>query len=300
MNSASKITIITDSASDMPGNLHNQVTVLPMTISFGDEQFEDGVTLSADEFYMKLIESDTLPKTSQVSPFAFTSAYETALTHSDAVIVITLSSKLSGTYQSACIAAGDYESEHAGSQGKIYIIDSENKESETSNKSETSPEAGAEYALKLINDGLSATAIADELNSAKKRIRLVALLDTLEYLKKGGRISSSAAFLGNVLKIKPVIAIDNGEVAILGKARGSKQGNNFLIEQVNTYGGIDYSMPVLLGYTGCSTELIDKYIKDSSSLWENKIPVPARIKVGATIGTHIGPGGITVAFFSTK
>ena len=105
---------------------------------------------------------------------------------------------------------------------------------------------------------------------------------------------------GNVLKIKPVIAIDNGEVAILGKARGSKQGNNFLIEQVNTYGGIDYSMPVLLGYTGCSTELIDKYIKDSSSLWENKIPVPARIKVGATIGTHIGPGGITVAFFSTK
>ena len=94
MNSASKITIITDSASDMPRNLHNQVTVLPMTISFGDEQFEDGVTLSADEFYMKLIESDTLPKTSQVSPFAFTSAYETALTHSDAVIVITLSSKL--------------------------------------------------------------------------------------------------------------------------------------------------------------------------------------------------------------
>ena len=89
-------------------------------------------------------------------------------------------------------------------------------------------------------------------------------------------------------------------MAILGKARGSKQGNNFLIEQVNTYGGIDYSMPVLLGYTGCSTELIDKYIKDSSSLWENKIPVPARIKVGATIGTHIGPGGITVAFFSTK
>ena len=234
MNSASKITIITDSASDMPRNLHNQVTVLPMTISFGDEQFEDGVTLSADEFYMKLIESDTLPKTSQVSPFAFTSAYETALTHSDAVIVITLSSKLSGTYQSACIATEDYESEHAGSQGKIYII------------------------------------------------------------------ASSAAFLGNVLKIKPVIAIDNGEVAILGKARGSKQGNNFLIEQVNTYGGIDYSMPVLLGYTGCSTELIDKYIKDSSSLWENKIPVPARIKVGATIGTHIGPGGITVAFFSTK
>lgn len=176
MNSASKITIITDSASDMPRNLHNQVTVLPMTISFGDEQFEDGVTLSADEFYMKLIESDTLPKTSQVSPFAFTSAYETALTHSDAVIVITLSSKLSGTYQSACIAADDYESEHAGSQGKIYIIDSENVT--------VGEQILIEYALKLINDGLSATAIADELNSAKKRIRLVALLDTLEYLKK--------------------------------------------------------------------------------------------------------------------
>ena len=128
----------------------------------------------------------------------------------------------------------------------------------------------------------------------------MALLDTLEYLKKGGRISSGAAFLGNVLSIKPVIAIVDGEVSFLGKARGSKQGNNFLSQQVDTYGGIDYSLPVLLGYTGCSTVLMDKYIKDSSSLWEGRIPVPDIIQVGATIGTHIGPGGIAVAFFSKE
>lgn len=142
--------------------------------------------------------------------------------------------------------------------------------------------------------------IVSQLNTIKKRIRLVALLDTLEYLKKGGRISSGAAFLGNVLSIKPVIAIVDGEVSFLGKARGSKQGNNFLIQQVDTYGGIDYSLPVLLGYTGCSTVLMDKYIKDSSSLWEGRIPVPDIIQVGATIGTHIGPGGIAVAFFSKE
>lgn len=279
------ITIITDSASDISQNNNKGVTVLPMTITFGEENYEDGVSLTPDNFYMKLIESSALPKTSQVSPYAFGQAYENALKSADYVIVITLSSKLSGTYQSACIAADDYD-------GRVFVIDSENVT--------VGEQILVDYALSLIDKGIEVNTIVSQLNTMKKRIRLVALLDTLEYLKKGGRISSGAAFLGNVLSIKPVIAIVDGEVSFLGKARGSKQGNNFLIQQVDTYGGIDYSLPVLLGYTGCSTVLMDKYIKDSSSLWEGRIPVPDVIQVGATIGTHIGPGGITVAFFSRE
>ena len=279
------ITIITDSASDISQNNNKGVTVLPMTITFGEENYEDGVSLTPDSFYMKLIESSALPKTSQVSPYAFGQAYENALKSADYVIVITLSSKLSGTYQSACIAADDYD-------GRVFVIDSENVT--------VGEQILIDYALSLIDKGIEVNTIVSQLNTMKKRIRLVALLDTLEYLKKGGRISSGAAFLGNVLSIKPVIAIVDGEVSFLGKARGSKQGNNFLIQQVDTYGGIDYSLPVLLGYTGCSTVLMDKYIKDSSSLWEGRIPVPDIIQVGATIGTQIGPGGIAVAFFSKE
>lgn len=279
------ITIITDSASDISQNNNKGVTVLPMTITFGEENYEDGVSLTPDNFYMKLIESSALPKTSQVSPYAFGQAYENALKSADYVIVITLSSKLSGTYQSACIAADDYDE-------RVFVIDSENVT--------VGEQILVDYALSLIDKGIEVNTIVSQLNTMKKRIRLVALLDTLEYLKKGGRISSGAAFLGNVLSIKPVIAIVDGEVSFLGKARGSKQGNNFLIQQVDTYGGIDYSLPVLLGYTGCSTVLMDKYIKDSSSLWEGRIPVPDIIQVGATIGTHIGPGGIAVAFFSKE
>ena len=279
------ITIITDSASDISQNNNKGVTVLPMTITFGEENYEDGVSLTPDNFYMKLIESSALPKTSQVSPYAFGQAYENSLKSADYVIVITLSSKLSGTYQSACIAADDYD-------GRVFVIDSENVT--------VGEQILVDYALSLIDKGIEVNTIVSQLNTMKKRIRLVALLDTLEYLKKGGRISSGAAFLGNVLSIKPVIAIVDGEVSFLGKARGSKQGNNFLIQQVDTYGGIDYSLPVLLGYTGCSTVLMDKYIKDSSSLWEGRIPVPDIIQVGATIGTHIGPGGIAAAFFSKE
>lgn len=279
------ITIITDSASDLSQNNKNGITVLPMTISFDNETYEDGVTLTPDNFYMKLIESSTLPKTSQVSPYAFSEAYEKALEHSDQVIVITLSSKLSGTYQSACIAAEDY-------QDKVYVIDSENVT--------VGEQLLINYAFSLVQQGLDAKGITQQLNTIKKRIHLVALLDTLEYLKKGGRISGSAAFLGNILSIKPVIAIADGEVAFLGKARGSKQGNNLLIEQIKAYGGIDYKLPVLLGYTGCSQILMDKYIKDSSALWEGKMDIPPVVQVGATIGTHIGPGGIAVAFFSKE
>lgn len=281
----SNIAIITDSASDIKQNNNKNITVLPLTVSFDDNHYKDGVDLTPDDFYMKLIESSTLPKTSQINPYDFEQAYDNLLKSVDKIIVVTLSSKLSGTYQSACIAASEYED-------KVYVVDSENVT--------VGEQILVDYAVSLINKNICVEDIVKQLNTMKNRIRLVALLDTLEYLKKGGRISSGAAFLGNVLSIKPVIAIADGEVSFLGKARGSKQGNNFLIQQVQAYGGIDYSLPVLLGYTGYSTVLMDKYIKDSKELWEGKILIPPVVQVGATIGTHIGPGGIAVAFFSEE
>jgi len=259
-----------------------------MTITFGETEYLDGVTLSHREFFERLVECDTLPTTSQISPYDFTEAIRKVTESGDCAIVITMSGKLSGTYQSACIAAEEFE-------GKAFVVDSENVT--------VGERALVEYALRLKDEGESAESITEELNRAKKSIQLIALLDTLEYLKKGGRISKSAALAGSVLSIKPVVGIVNGEVAMLGKARGSKQGNNLLAEHIRKAGGIDFDKPFFLGYTGLSDALIQKYIKDSEALWieymgglpSKTLPVAT---VGGTIGTHVGPGGIAIAFFA--
>ena len=277
------IRIITDSASDVVGNKREDLRVLPVSITFGEEEFQDGINLTHQMFYEKLIECDELPVTSQVPPFAFEKAFREAMETGNQVIAITLSSKLSGTWQSACIAA-------EGFGGKVRVVDSEN--------ASIGQHALVEYALRLKDAGLGLEEIVEKLEADKKRIRLIALLDTLEYLKKGGRISKAAAMAGSLLSIKPVIAIQRGEVAILGKARGSKQGNNLLAEQIRQTGGIDFGKPFFLGYTGLSDAMLRKYIKDHESFWKSSVDALETSSVGGTIGTHIGPGAIGVAFFS--
>ncbi|MCI9230876.1 MAG: DegV family protein [Lachnospiraceae bacterium] len=277
------IRIITDSASDVVGNKREDLRVLPVSITFGEEEFQDGINLTHQMFYEKLIECDELPVTSQVPPFAFEKAFREAMETGNQVIAITLSSKLSGTWQSACIAA-------EGFGGKVRVVDSEN--------ASIGQHALVEYALRLKDAGLGIEEIVERLEADKKRIRLIALLDTLEYLKKGGRISKAAAMAGSLLSIKPVIAIQRGEVAILGKARGSKQGNNLLAEQIRQTGGIDFGKPFVLGYTGLSDAMLRKYIKDHESFWKSSVDALETSSVGGTIGTHIGPGAIGVAFFS--
>ena len=199
--------------------------------------------------------------------------------------MITLSSKLSGTWQNANLAAQEYED-------TVKVVDSEN--------ASIGQRALVEYALRLIEKGLSYEEILERLETDKSRIRLIALLDTLEYLKKGGRISKAAALAGSLLSIKPVIAIQGGEVAILGKARGSRQGNNLLAEQIRQTGGIDFEMPFVLGYTGFSDVMLQKYIADNEALWKHSVDALETASVGGTIGTHVGPGAIGVAFFSAK
>lgn len=279
------IHIITDSASDIIDSGRENLTVIPMTITFGETEYQDGVTLNHKQFYEMLIESSALPVTSQIPPFLFQEAMKKAVAKGDDVIAITLSGKLSGTWQSAVVAAENFP-------GSVYVVDSENVT--------VGEHILVDYAFRLVDQGLGVAEIVEELNLLKKRIRLVALLDTLEYLKKGGRISSAAALAGSILSIKPVIAIQDGEVAILGKARGSKQANNLIVEQIQAAGGIDFSMPYFLGYTGLSKDLIQKYIEDNASLWENETDYLPVDSVGGTIGTHTGPGAIAVAFVAKE
>ncbi len=278
------IQIITDSASDIVQSGREDITVLPMTITFGSTEYLDGVNLSHQEFYEKLIENQDLPTTSQIAPYAFEQAVRQTKEEGKEALIITMSSKLSGTYQSACIAASEFSD-------VVYVVDSENVT--------IGEHILVEYALTLKDQGMDAASIAAELDKAKKNIRLIALLDTLEYLKKGGRIGKTVALAGNILSIKPVIAIEEGEVAFLGQARGSKQGNNFLAQRIREC-GIDFQMPHLLGYTGLSDALLQKYINDSRDLWKDELDSLSISTVGGTIGTHAGPGAIAVAFFAKK
>ena len=278
------VRIITDSGSDiLPGEYAN-VDVLPLSIAFGETAYQDGVDLTHQRFYELLVESDELPTTGQVNPYAFSQALDRAHAAGDEAVIVTLSSKLSGTHQSAMIAASQ-------AKGHVRVVDSLNVC--------VGERILVQLACRLAAQGLSAAQIADQLETARYRIHVVALLDTLEYLRKGGRISGAAGAVGELLAIKPVISIDEGRVVVLGKARGSKNGRNLLNQQVKAAGGIDFSMPLALGYAGLSRKLLDKYIADSHDLWAEGYPdgsLPA-YTVGATIGTHVGPGAIALGFF---
>lgn len=279
------IKLVIDSASDIPPEKAREMGIahIPMTVTFGDTQYLDGAQLKPKKFYELLIESDTLPKTAQIPPYEFERAFEKIISDGDTPVAVTISSKLSGTYQSACIAAKRFG-------GRAFVVDS---------RSAALGEAILiYYAARLTKEETDAQRLADRLNEAKHKIKLIALLDTLEYLKKGGRISSAAALAGELLSIKPVVAVEDGEVKAVGKARGSKRGNNLLMELVEKSGGIDFDMPYTLAYSGLNDDLLNKYIEDSARLWHDKIETLPVMEVGATIGTHIGPGGIAVAFFA--
>ena len=276
------IRIITDSGCDMLPPYAPNLTVLPLTITFGEESFLDGVELDHHRFYEKLIEGEELPTTSQIAPAAFEEAFQRAVDAGEAVVCVTLSSKLSGTYQSARIAA-------EGFAGQVWVVDSENVT--------IGQRLLVERAVELAGQGLDAAQLSARLDQEKKDIRLVALLDTLEYLKRGGRISPSIAMVGGLLSIKPVVAVENGEVVLLGKARGSKNGNNLLIQLIQKTSGVDFGRPYRLGYTGLDDGLLQKYIADSVQLWQDHVEELPVSTVGGAIGTHVGPGAVAVAFF---
>ena len=276
-----KTRIIVDSTADMIPEIKARVYTVPLTVHFGREEYIDGVTIDHKTFYEKLIESDVLPTTSQATPSAFAQELEKAKQAGEAAVIITLASKFSGTYQSAVIAAADYEN--------VYVVDGASAAMGTG--------ILVELAFRLLDGGMSAKEIAETLETEKEKIVVVALVDTLEYLKRGGRISKTTALAGGLLNIKPVLTIEKGEILLIGKARGSRQGNNLLVEKIRACGGIDFQLPILLGYTGLTDVFLKKYVEDSRALWENGVDGLESTLIGGVIGTHAGPGAIAVAFF---
>lgn len=276
------VRIVVDSTADLAPQVAQQLTIVPLTVHFGDTEYVDGVTITHKQFYEKLVESDVLPTTSQPAPEAFAKVFRQAEQAGEQVVVLTVSSKLSGTCQSAVIAAADFPD-------RVWVVDS------------CSVAIGtgilAELALRLRDQGLDAPTIAAHLERERENVRVIALLDTLEYLKKGGRISKTVAFAGGILSIKPVVTIQDGEIAILGKARGSKQGNNLLVQEIQKAGGVDFSKPLMLGYTGLSDALLEKYVLDSGALWDGHGDCIRSTIISSVIGTHAGPGAIAAAFF---
>ncbi len=272
------VRIIIDSTADVSPESKSRLHTVPLMIFFGDEEYVDGVTITQPEFYDKLMASEKLPTTSQPTPAAFMAAFQAARDAGDSAVVLTISSRLSGTYQSACIAAADFDG--------IYVVDSRNAAMGLG--------CLAELALQLADQGKTASEIAEIITRERENIRLFALLDTLEYLKKGGRISGTVAFVGGMLSIKPVIQVNDGALEMVGTVRGARQGAKFLMEQVQKAGGMDLSRPVILGYTGNDSTAVTKFAADNASRLPENVPVT---QVCSVIGTHVGPGVVALAYF---
>lgn len=271
------IRIVVDSSTDLTPRARQRITVVPLTVHFGSEEYVDGVNITSEEFYRKLAVAKELPTTSQATPYAFSAAFGQAVADGDDVVAIAVSSGLSGTYQSALIAAEDYP-------GRVFVVDSRTIA--------IGAAVLAEYALRLADRGYSAPQIARELEEAREKVHLLAVVDTLEYLHRGGRLSRTAAVAGGLLSIKPVIAVDEGIIKVVAKGRGNKQANLLLDQQIAAY-GVDETMPRMLGYTGTDKELLRAY-RRSSSLWQEDVPESL---VCSVVGTHAGPGAVAVAFF---
>ena len=278
------VKIVVDSASDITAEEGKKlgVEVIPIEIRFKEEEYLDGENLSHKVFYEKLIESDELPKTSQINPFRFEEIFDKITQKGDDVVCITLSSKLSGTYSNAKKIIDKYK-------GRVYVVDSLN--------ACAGERILCQDAIKLANLGKSAKEIYDELERVKLKINVIAVVDTLKYLKKGGRISPLVAFAGEMFSIKPVIGIVKGEVKLLGKAMGSKKSNNMLNTMVTEKGGIDFDMPFAVIYSGLDKSMLHKYVEDSAHLWKDYTEKVPEYMIGCTIGTHVGPGAVGVAFF---
>ena len=278
------VKIIVDSACDISVKEAERLDIirLPLTVRFSQDEYEDGVTLTHEEFYQRLLQCDDLPTTSQIAPAVFAKVFQEVCDQGDSAVVITVSAKLSGTYQSAMLAASEVKN--------IYVVDSANVC--------IGQRLLVERAAALRQEGFSAERIAKALDEEKGHIVVLALLDTLLYLKKGGRISSATAFAGELLSIKPLVAVIDGEVKLIGKARGVKKGNRLLRERMEESGGIRFEMPFSLAYSGLSRKRLDAYIEESQDIWQEwegeDLPITT---VGCVIGTHVGPNGIAVAFF---
>ena len=278
------IRIIVDSGSDiLPQDAkERRMEVLPLIANVDGSEYRDGIDLGRDEFYELLDKTGAFPKTSQVSPHVFAEAFKAAREAGDEVIAITLSSALSGTYQSAKLAQA-----MAGEEG-IYVIDS---------LSATYAVALiADYACALRDEGLSARQIADELERFKHRVKLFAALDTLEYLQRGGRLPKAAAKIGEAAKLKPVVTLtEEGTVGLVGAVLGRKRALDALAKNVAKH-PVDTAFPAIsiYSYGTKSCEKMEERLADQG------ITLMDRRQIGFVIGSHIGPGAYGVVYIEKE
>lgn len=267
------IKIITDSSSNItPEEAYKMgVTVLPLTINFGGKEFADGIDISAEQFYAKLAEGREFPHTSQLCEEQIERAYRQALKEADEVLVLPIASSLSGSYERAAKVAERFDNVH------VYDL------------------CCTTVMLKMLvteavaNAGKPAAEIAEILKAYRKKIKLYAALDTLEYLRKGGRLSGASALIGTMLKIKPVISINaEGKVEMLSKQFGTGKALDFVAGMVDEK-KIDFSRPVYQIYTMDAAH--------SDKLFEKLKIIPSdRDNICPVIGTHIGPRAAGVVF----
>ena len=281
-----KTGIMTDSHSGILENEASKlgIAVLPMPFYIDEKLYREGVDISREEFY-EMLRKGADVATSQPSPESVMHMWSAMLQEYEELVYIPISSGLSGSCMTAQAMA--QEEPYAG---RVFVVDN--------GRVSTPMHRSVLDAVELAEKGYRAQKIKDILEKNRQHMVIYVGLSTLTYLKKGGRISAAAAFAGGVLSIKPVVCIRDGEIVILGKARGSKQGNNLLVSEIRKTGGIDFTKPILLGYTGLDDTLLQKYIEDSKALWEEGISSLETTMIGSVIGTHAGPGAVAVAFFS--
>ena len=279
------IKIVIDSASDYSFEEAKKegLVFLPLTVTFGEKEYRDSIDISNEEFYNMLEKSDALPKTSQVTPYHYEQEFEKIVENGDFAIAITVSSKLSGTYSSATIAAQKYP-------GKVFVVDSLN--------GSIGEKILIQYAKKLTETMDDPEKIVELLNEQREKIAIYYLVDTLEYLQKGGRVSKFASMAGSLLSVKPILTFENYEIAVAGKARGFKKGHNLLQEIVADRGKINSEMPFIISYSGNDRSTLDKYVEKYEEIFNTDLSSIPVTKIGSTIGTHLGPNSIGIAYFT--
>lgn len=270
------IRILTDSAADM--NDISGVDIVPLKVQIDGKEYLDGVNLERDTFYNMLITGKEFPKTSQPAPQDFLAAFEKAKEEKDDLICILLSSALSGTYQSANIAKNivDYD--------RIYLIDSL-----------TTTYAArllAEKAMKMIEQGYTAEEIVQTIETLKSKVKIVASVDTLDYLCKGGRLSAGSAAIGNLAKIKPIITVSKeGTVSVIAKKIGMRKTISYITDTLCS-ASIDTDTPIYLIYTYGTVNA--SLLKERLESLDFKVSDPRQI--GPAIGAHVGPEAFGIIY----
>lgn len=280
------VKIITDSTSDISEKRRKElgIEIIPLTVIFGDKGFKDGIELTIPEFYKKLATADKLPTTAQLTPGELEDAFALHVKNGDDVVGIFLSSHMSGTYQSAVTARENTNPD------RVFVIDSKNVT--------LSLALLVEAAVKMRDGGRSAAQIEREAESLSKRLRLFAAVDTLKYLKMGGRLSGTAAFVGGFLGITPIISVIGGEVKAIGKTRGRRAAMEYIQKEVEN-APPDTAYPIFFGHSNSPNAAAEfmGFMRENAGMDTRDSQVS---EIGCIVGAHVGPGAFGIAYFEKE